>query len=130
MQQKEKKLVNDERKDLNILNYLKKENAYTEYWFKKNQVNSRKKNNVEISRVENEKVLENNKGLIFHEAIYSPNSGVIDVPEYVTALEGDIQNYGGLISLRTSFLSAKKKEGKFLVSCSFEDDFSIESKYL
>ncbi len=89
-----------------------------------------KKNNVEISRVENEKVLENNKGLIFQEALYSPNSGVIDVPEYVTALEGDIQNYGGLVSLRTSFLSAKKKEGKFLVSCSFEDDFSIESKYL
>ena len=35
-------LRDDERKDLNILNYLKKENEYTEYWFKKNQVNSRK----------------------------------------------------------------------------------------
>ncbi|MFL2735719.1 MAG: hypothetical protein ACJ0E8_01925 [Gammaproteobacteria bacterium] len=27
---------------------------------------------------------------------YSPSSGVIDVPEYVTALEGDIQHFGGL----------------------------------
>ena len=89
-----------------------------------------KKNNVEICRVENERVLENNPGLIFHEALYSPNSGVIDVPEYVTALEGDIQHSGGLISLRTSFLEAKKKEGKFIVSCSAEEKFSIECKYL
>jgi L-2-hydroxyglutarate oxidase LhgO len=88
------------------------------------------KNNVEINRVENEKVLENNPGLIFQEALYSPSSGVIDVPEYVAALEGDIQHFGGIISLRTSFLSAKKKKDKFVVSCFAEDKFSIESKYL
>jgi len=89
-----------------------------------------KKNNVQITRVENEKVLESNPGLIFHGALYSPNSGVIDVPEYVTALEGDIQHFGGLLSLKTSFLAAKKKKGKFVVSCKAEDEFSIESKYL
>ncbi len=89
-----------------------------------------KKNNVEISRVDNEKVLENNPGLTFCQALYSPNSGVIDVPEYVTALEGDIQHFGGLISLRTSFLSAKKIKNKFVVSCLAEEEFSIESKYL
>jgi len=89
-----------------------------------------KLNNVEICKVENEIVLENNPGLIFHEALYSPNSGVIDVPEYVTALEGDIQHFGGLISLRTSFLSAKKRKNKFVVSCSAEDDFFVESTYL
>ena len=92
--------------------------------------NQGKKNNVEISRVEKEKVLENNPGLIFQEALYSPHSGVIDVPEYVTALEGDIQHFGGLISLRTSFIAAKQKKGKFMVSCFSEDEFSIESKYL
>ena len=79
---------------------------------------------------DNEKVLENNPGLVFHKALYSPTSGVIDVPEYVTALEGDIQHFGGLISLRTSFIAAKKKENKFIVSCSAEDEFSIETKYL
>lgn len=89
-----------------------------------------KKNKVEISRAKKEKVLENNPGLIFQEALYSPNSGVIDVPEYVTALEGDIQHFGGLISLRTAFLSAKKKKNKFVVYCSGEEKFSIESKYL
>ena len=89
-----------------------------------------RKNNIKISKVENDKVLENNPGLIFQKALYSPSSGVIDVPEYVSALEGDIQHSGGLISLRTSFLGAKKKEGKFIVSCLAEDEFSIESKYL
>ena len=89
-----------------------------------------KKNNVQITRVENEKVLESNPGLIFHGALYSPNSGVIDVPEYVTALEGDIQHFGGLLSLKTSFLDAKKKKGKFVITCKAEDEFSIESKYL
>ena len=89
-----------------------------------------KKNNVEICKVDNEQVIENNPGLRFYQALYSPNSGVIDVPDYVTALEGDIQHSGGLISLRTSFLSAKKKKNKFIVSCSAEEEFSIESKYL
>ena len=89
-----------------------------------------KKNKVEIVKVEKEKALENNPGLIFYEALYSPTSGVIDVPEYVTALEGDIQHFGGLISLRTSFISAKQKKGKFVVSCLSGDEFSIESKYL
>ena len=89
-----------------------------------------KKNNVEICKVDNEQVIENNPELRFYQALYSPNSGVIDVPDYVTALEGDIQHSGGLISLRTSFLSAKKKKNKFIVSCSAEEEFSIESKYL
>ena len=92
--------------------------------------NQGKKNNVEISRVEKEIVLENNPGLIFHNALYSPNSGVIDVPEYVSALEGDIQHFGGLISLRTSFLSAKKTKDKFIVSCLSDEEFIVESKYL
>ena len=89
-----------------------------------------KKNNVEISKAEKERVLENNPGLIFNSALYSPSSGVIDVPEYVIALEGDIQHFGGLISLRTSFLNAKKKKGKFIISCLAEEEFTIESKYL
>ncbi len=89
-----------------------------------------KKNNVDICKVDKGKVLESNPGLIFHKALYSPDSGVIDVPEYVTALEGDIQHFGGLISLRTSFLSAKKSKGSFIVSCLSEDEFSIKSKFL
>ena len=89
-----------------------------------------KKNNVEICKADNDEVLENNPGLIFQEALYSPSSGVIDVPEYITALEGDIQHFGGLISLRTTFMTAKKKNNNFLVDCISEEKFSIETKYL
>ena len=89
-----------------------------------------KRNKVDICKVEKEQVLENNPGLIFQEALYSPSSGVIDVPEYVSALEGDIQHFGGLISLRTSFLSSSFKKNKFVINCKADDYFSIESKCL
>ena len=89
-----------------------------------------KKNNIFIDRANPEKVYENNPGLKFYKALYSPNSGVIDVPEYVTALEGDIQHYGGLISLRTSFLRAKNNKNGFLVDCESDDLFSLDCKYL
>ena len=89
-----------------------------------------KKNNIFIDRANPEKVYENNPGLKFYKALYSPNSGVIDVPEYVTALEGDIQHYGGLISLRTSFLGAKNNKNGFLVDCESDDLFSLDCKYL
>ena len=89
-----------------------------------------KRNKVKIFKAKKEKVLEENSGLIFEEALYSPTSGVIDVPEYVTALEGDIQHFGGLISLRTSFLGAKKKRNKFIVKCRAQEEFSFEADYL
>ncbi len=89
-----------------------------------------KKNKVEVIKAQKEKVLEKNAGLIFEEALYSPSSGVIDVPEYVAALEGDIQHFGGLISLRTSFLAAKKRRNKFTIKCKAQDEFSIDAEYL
>ena len=88
------------------------------------------KNNVEIYEADSEKIRENNPGLIFKSALFSPSSGVIDVPEYVTALEGDIQHYGGLISLQTSFLSATRENGLFKIDCKSDHKFSITSKYL
>ena len=92
--------------------------------------NQAKKNNVEIYEADNSQVLDENPGLIFKKAIFSPSSGVIDVPEYVTALEGDIQHFGGLISCRTSFLKSEKKNGNFFIDCESEEKFSISSKFL
>ena len=88
------------------------------------------KNNVEIYEADSDKVKENNPGLIFKSALFSPSSGVIDVPEYVTALEGDIQHFGGLISLKTSFLSAARENGRFRINCESDQKFSITSKFL
>lgn len=89
-----------------------------------------KMNKVEISEADKDEVLEKNPGLKFQKAIYSPSSGVIDVPEFVTSLEGDIQHNGGLVSLNTSFLKAKKKKKTFFIDCKSEESFSLTSKYL
>ena len=74
-----------------------------------------RKNKVDIFEADKDDVLDNNPGLTFHRALYSPNSGVLDVPEYVTALEGDIQHFGGLISTRTCFFGAKKENHQFKI---------------
>jgi len=89
-----------------------------------------KRNNVEIYEADIRKVKEDNPGLILKKALFSPSSGVIDVPEYVTALEGDIQHFGGLVSLNTSFLNAKKENGQFRINCESDQKFSISSKFL
>lgn len=89
-----------------------------------------KKNKVEIFKATKEEVLEKNKDLNLVEAIFSPNSGVIDVPELALALEGDIQHLGGLISLNTTFLSATRIKKEFVIHCQSEATFSISSKFL
>ena len=89
-----------------------------------------RKNKVDIFEADKDDVLDNNPGLTFHRALYSPNSGVLDVPEYVTALEGDIQHFGGLISTRTCFLGAKKEHDQFKIHCKSEESFDLKSKFL
>ena len=49
--------------------------------------------------------------------IYSPNTGIIDVPELINALEGDIQHNNGLISFNTKFISSKKTNSGFSITC-------------
>ncbi len=96
----------------------------------KNIFTQAKANNVDINEADKEEVLEKNPGLKFKEAIFSPSSGVIDVPEYVTALEGDIQHNGGLVSLNTSFIKAQKKKSYFKIYCKSGENFSLSSKIL
>jgi L-2-hydroxyglutarate oxidase LhgO len=62
--------------------------------------------------------------------IYSPSTGIIDVPELISALEGDIQFYNGLISFNTKFVSAQKTSSGFTISCDDGNDFFINTKYL
>jgi L-2-hydroxyglutarate oxidase LhgO len=62
--------------------------------------------------------------------IYSPNTGIIDVPELINALEGDIQHNNGLISFNTKFISAKKTNSGFSITCDDGKKFLISSKYL
>ena len=63
-------------------------------------------------------------------AMYSPQSGIIDVPELITALEGDIQHNKGIISLNTKFISAERLNDHFKISCNDGNDFDIKAKGL
>jgi L-2-hydroxyglutarate oxidase LhgO len=68
--------------------------------------------------------------LITEGSIFSPETGIIDVPELITALEGDIQHNGGLVSLNTSFLKAIQKDNIFEIQCNDGKEFAIKSKFL
>ena len=61
--------------------------------------------------------------------IYSPSTGIIDVPELISAIEGDIQNNHGLISFNTKFIEAQKTTSGFEVSCNDGNNFLINTKY-
>ena len=62
--------------------------------------------------------------------IYSPSTGIIDVPELISAIEGDIQHNNGLISFNTKFSEAHKTTSGFKILCNDGNDFIINTKYL
>ena len=88
------------------------------------------KNMVEVSLLSNRKMKEIYPDLKIEEAIFSPNTGIIDVPELVSALEGDIQHNGGLISFNTNFIAAEKIEQGFKIICNDGSYYEIDTRYL
>jgi len=88
------------------------------------------KNLVEIDLLSNRKMKEIYPDLKIEEAIFSPNTGIIDVPELVSALEGDIQHNGGLISFNTNFIAAEKIEKGFKIICNDGSSYEIDTRYL
>ena len=87
-------------------------------------------NSVTLNFLSKEKMKSIYPDLNVEAGIYSPNTGIIDVPELINALEGDIQHNNGLISLNTKFISAQKNNSCFTISCDDGNKFSINSKYL
>tara|TARA_B100000886_G_scaffold268408_1_gene192486 strand:+ start:13 stop:1116 length:1104 start_codon:yes stop_codon:yes gene_type:complete len=65
-----------------------------------------------------------------HSGIFSKNSGIVDVPSYVDALENDLVRAGGLISYRTKFLSSRVYKDKFKVLLDVGEEYEIEAKYI
>ena len=63
-------------------------------------------------------------------ALFSPETGIIDVPELITSLEGDIQHHDGVVSFNTNFLSAKRNGNAFSIKCSDGNKFEIETSIL
>jgi L-2-hydroxyglutarate oxidase LhgO len=87
-------------------------------------------NSVTLDFLSKEKMKSIYPDLNVEAGIYSPNTGIIDVPELINALEGDIQHNNGLISLNTKFISAQKNDSGFTISCDDGNKFLINSKYL
>jgi len=85
---------------------------------------------VSLEMIAKEKIQNLYPDLVLAGAIYSPESGIIDVPELVTALEGDIQHNKGVISLNTAFISATKSQDNFKITCNDGNEFKINSKML
>ena len=88
------------------------------------------KNMVEVNLLSNRKMKEIYPDLKIEEAIFSPNTGIIDVPELISALEGDIQHNGGLISFKTNFIAAEKIEQGFKIICNDGSSYEIDTRYL
>jgi L-2-hydroxyglutarate oxidase LhgO len=85
---------------------------------------------VSLKMIAKEEIQNLYPDLVSAGAIFSPESGIIDVPELVTALEGDIQHNKGVISLKTSFISAIKSQDNFRIKCDDGNEFEINSKIL
>ena len=88
------------------------------------------KNLVDVEIISHKKMKQIYPELNIEEAIFSPNTGIIDVPELICALEGDIQHNGGLISFNTTFIEAEKVEQGFKVVCNDGSGYEIDTRYL
>lgn len=89
-----------------------------------------KKNKVNLEKISSDFIRSEEPFLKAKAGILSPDTGIIDVPEYITALEGDIQHKKGLIVFETLCKKIKYIDKKFEIYCESSEDFKIESKIL
>ena len=89
-----------------------------------------KKNFVDLEMINQESLKENLPYLKAFSAIYSPNTGIIDVPELIRSLEFDIWQNDGLISFNTECLKVKKNNKRYEIYCDSSEKFKIDSKLL
>ena len=89
-----------------------------------------KSNGVDLRESTLEEVKKKEPELDIAGALFSPETGIIDVPEFITSLEGDIQHNHGIVSFNTNFLSAKRNGKAFSIKCFDEKEFEIKSSYL
>ena len=87
-------------------------------------------NGVSLKKFKGKDINKNEPALNVEAGLLSAETGIIDVPELITALEGDIQHNEGIISFNTEFISAKKKSGLFSIICRDKEKFEIQSKIL
>tara|TARA_Y200000002_G_scaffold369233_1_gene363138 strand:+ start:1477 stop:2601 length:1125 start_codon:yes stop_codon:yes gene_type:complete len=87
-------------------------------------------NSVDLKKLTKEEVIEMEPEVHCSSAIYSPNTGIIDVPEFINALEADLQRLGALISFKTNFLNSKRAGNYFISQLESEEIFQVQSEIL
>ncbi len=87
-------------------------------------------NSVDLRKLTKEEVIEMEPEVRCSSAIYSPNTGIIDVPELINALEADLQKLGALISFKTNFLNSKRVGKYFVSQLESEEIFQVQSEIL
>ena len=89
-----------------------------------------KSNGVSLKKCSLDEIKKKEPELDIAGALFSPETGIIDVPELITSLEGDIQHHDGVVSFNTNFLSAKRNGNAFSIKCSDGNKFEIETSIL
>lgn len=89
-----------------------------------------KKNKVKINKISKCEILENEPELDVECGLFSPNSGLIDVPEFINSLEIDINKNEGIVAFNTEFEKVILKNNLFRIFCRSSQNFHIESKIL
>lgn len=72
-------------------------------------------NGVEVSWLEGEQAMRLEPALRCVAALDSPNSGIVDVPELITALLGEFEQHGGQLLCRTEVRSIRADVGCFRI---------------
>ena len=87
-------------------------------------------NRAKIKRCSKDEMQAEYPDLILAGGIYSSETGIIDVPELISALEGDIQRNSGTVAFNTSFKSATKVDNLFEIICDDGNEFVVQAKNL
>lgn len=97
-----------------------------------NYLNIGLKNSVELEWLNKEQIYEIEPELHAIEGIYSKNSGVIDVGEFIYSLLAEIQRYGGQAFKKTKVIAATKSGDNFILDAitNSDENFSISCKNL
>jgi L-2-hydroxyglutarate oxidase LhgO len=88
------------------------------------------KKNINLEQISAFEAQEIEPEITCYSAILSPNTGLIDVSEFIQSLEYDIQTKGGIISHNSEFIEAKKDKDKFKIKVESSDSFEISSNFL
>jgi L-2-hydroxyglutarate oxidase LhgO len=89
-----------------------------------------KANGVDLDLISKEEAKSIEPEVDCYSAIYSKNTGILDTPSYINAIEGDIQHNGGYLSLNSNFINARKINDGFEVSIKSDEIFKMKTKIL